>query len=277
MNVRSVSATLLLLAACAPAAEEVPEVAAPQVVTYTATDFAFTGPDTIAPGYTDIRLVNNGEQEHHIVLARLDDGKTLQELNALMANNPGAEPEWLVFVGGAGSVTKGDSSAAISDLAPGNYVLFCFIPDPSDHVPHHAKGMVRELVVTGERREAELPVIAGDIRLKDFAFEHQTLTAGTHTFRVVNDGPQTHEIFMVRLNDGVTAEQYMAASAPGSTTPPPAKFLGGNGALSNGEINYWSVTLAPGTYLMLCYVPDLTDGAPHVVKGMMQEIVITAS
>lgn len=269
---------LVLLAACSKPAEPPPAdapAAAPAVVTYTASDFAFAGPDTIAPGMTTIRLVNSGAQEHHLILGQLADGVTLESVMAAMQANPNAEPKGLTWRGGAGGASPADSSGATSDLTPGRYVAFCFLPDPTDGgKPHLMKGMLKEIVVAGTPTGAPAPTADAEIHLTDFAFSPTTLTAGTHTIKVVNDGKQTHEIALARLDDGATAESFLAAMAPGAKGPPPGKPAGGNGAISPGSANYLTVTLTKGTYLLLCFVPDPADGKPHVMKGMVQTVVV---
>ncbi len=278
MRLRTALACLLLAACAAPEESTDVATAAPQAITFTATDFAFAGPDTVTPGMTTITMVNNGGQEHHIILGKLAEGRTMADLMAAFQANPNAEPDFLTWVGGAGSAMPGSSSSATQELTAGTYVLICFIPDATDHVtPHLAKGMIRELVVAGEASTAPAPTAVGDIVLTDFAFEVPAITAGTHTLRVVNNGPQTHEVTLVRLNDGATMEQYMAALAPGATAPPPGVPMGGSGALSTGRTNWLTATFAPGTYLLVCFVPDVADGAPHVMKGMVLPITIAAA
>lgn len=276
MAPRLTPAVLLVLLACAPK-QEAPAPAGPQEVIFTATDFAFSGPDSIAPGFTTIRLANQGSQPHHLILGRLDDGKTVQELMAALQANPNAEPPFVTWRGAAGSVVPGDTSGSTTDLPAGRYVLFCFIPDPADQQPHLMKGMTRELVVAGAPHVATAPVAEAEIRLSDFTFTAPPLTAGTHTFHVVNDGPQTHEVQLVRLNEGATAEQYLAAFKPGATAPPPGTDAGGPGALSRTLDQYWTVRLEPGNYLFVCFVPDSADGAPHLMKGMVREFTVSAS
>jgi hypothetical protein len=51
-------------------------------------------------------------------------------------------------------------------------------------------------------------------------------------------------------------------------------FLGGPGALSTGEGDYWTVTLTSGKYMFLCFVPDGATGAPHLAMGMVRELTI---
>lgn len=276
MRLRTAAACLLLAACAAPEAPTDVATSTPQEITFTATDFAYAGPDTVAPGLTTIRMVNDGAQEHHVVLGKLADGRTMADLMAAFQANPNAEPEFLTLVGGAGSAMPGHTSNATQELTAGTYVLICFVPDVTgDMAPHLTKGMVRELVVAGEAHTAPAPTAIGDIVMTDFAFEFPTITAGTHTFRVVNNGPQTHEVTIVRLNDGATAEQFLAALAPGATAPPPGVTVSGNGALSTGRTNWFTATFEPGNYLMICFVPDLADGAPHLVKGMVTPFTIS--
>lgn len=267
---------LLTLAACAPRQEAAPP-AEPQQVVFTATDFSFTGPDSIAPGVTTIRLANQGTQPHHLILGQLEDGKTVQDMMSFLQANPNGEPPFLKWRGATAAIVVGDTTGSTTDLPAGRYVLICFLPDPADGKAHIEKGMMREMVVAGTPHGGQLPVADGEIRLKDFGFTASNLTAGTHTFHIINDGPQTHEVQLVRLNPGTTGQQFLAAMAPGATAPPPGTFGGGPGALSAGLDNYWTVTFAPGNYLFVCFVPDTADGAPHIMKGMVHEFSIPAT
>lgn len=268
------AALALLAAACAPAAEEAP--AAPQAVTITTTDFAFAAPDTIAPGMTTITLTNAGAQPHHIIMARLDEGKTVDDLVADFNANPTSVPVYATWHGANSTVMPGSSSTTTINLPAGTYALLCFVPDPADGAPHFAKGMARTIIATGEPNTAPAPAATAELRLSDFAFTGD-LAAGEQVVRVVNDGPQVHEVELVRLNDGATMDDYMAAMQAGPGAEPPGAPAGGTGALSVGLENYWHLNLAPGNYLMVCFVPDPADGAPHVMKGMVKAFTVPAA
>lgn len=261
-----------VLAACAAEAEP----ATPQEVVFTATDYAFAGPDTIRPGVTTIRMDNHGASPHHLILGRFEDGYGMQDLQAFADTNPMGEPPFVTWRGAVGTVSPHAADASTADLPAGNYVLICFIPD-SAGTPHMMHGMIRQMVVTGERHEAPIPEAAITIRMSDFTYNPLTLTAGTHTIRVINDGPQTHEAQLVRLHEGATIEQFLGAMAPGAAGPPPGEEIGGSGALSPGLDNYWTVTLTPGSYAIICFVPDPSDGMPHAMKGMVQTFTVPAS
>jgi hypothetical protein len=276
MNLRILPASFLVLAACARKDAPPPAPPAPQEVTFTATNFAFTGPDSIAPGVTSLRLVNQGTQDHHMILGKLAEGKTMQDLMTFTQANPNVAPDFLTWHGAAGGIVPQDTNTVIADLAPGRYVAICYLPDPADGQMHAVKGMMKEVVVAGTRGAAALPSTTVEARTSDYKFTMPALTVGTHTIHYINDGPAIHEIQLVRLNEGATMESYMAAMAPGATTPPPGAVVGGPGALSPGGDNYWTVTLEPGRYIVVCFVPD-PDGTPHAMKGMIQEISIPAT
>jgi hypothetical protein len=46
------------------------------------------------------------------------------------------------------------------------------------------------------------------------------------------------------------------------------------GPAPSGRPATFTVTLAPGTYLLTCFVPDSGDQKPHVAHGMLKEIVV---
>lgn len=241
-------------------------------MTITLTDYSFALPDTVAPGVTAIRIVNQGEQMHHAILARIDSGKTMADVEAMMAQPNAATPGWVKIVGGGGAVDPGMSNVTVSDLEPGLYVLMCFLQNAPDEPPHVALGMVHPFVVAGERGTATMPVASAEIRMSDYTFDLPTLTAGTHAIRVVNEGTEEHEIAVARLPEGMTFEAFMAAMTPESE-PDGVTVVGGNGALSPGLANLWQVDLAPGTYAVLCWVPS-PDGTQHVMKGMAKPLVV---
>lgn len=271
MSSRFAVAAFVLAAGCA-SADQAP--ALPQEVSFTGADYSYSGPDTIAPGMTNLRFTNQGQQEHHLVLARLDQGHSLQDLLDYIATTPSSSPAWATYVGAANEVSNGSSTGSILDLAEGNYAILCLVADPSDGVPHIMKGMSRELVVAGGRHEAPAPVATEEIRMSDLTYEIPALTAGTHVFHMVNDGPQLHEAQLVRLNDGASEADFVAALKLGASTPPPGTMVGGGGPLSPGMENWYTVTLEPGKYLLICFVPDVNGFTPHFMEGMVREFTV---
>jgi plastocyanin len=265
---------LAALGACAPKAP-----AGPNVVTLTAADFSFGGPDTIPAGLTTIRLVNQGKELHEAILVRLGGGHTVAEFQAGMQDmmtHPGPAPAWVQFAGGPNDDSPGDTSNVTEMLEAGTYVVFCAIPS-ADGVPHVAKGMIRTLVVTPSTAAA-VAEPASDLTMKlvEYGFQlSRPLTAGTTAIRVENAGQQPHEVAVAALLPGKRAKNFVDWELGGEKGPPPTgKWLGGVGALLPGGHASFSLTLASGNYLLLCFFPDAKDGKAHIVHGMTQEISI---
>jgi hypothetical protein len=135
--------------------------------------------------------------------------------------------------------------------------------------------MSRPITVTGTAVTAG--TIPGDIEMKltDYAFVLSTpLTAGSHVVRVVNDAQQTHEVQVVRLAPGKTAMD-VAKWIDKQQGPPPGEPLSGVSGLGVGMSASFPLTLTPGEYALLCFVPDAKDGKPHVAHGMLQQIKVS--
>lgn len=271
-------AGLLLGAACAKPAP--PPAAGPNIVTITATDYAFGVPETIPAGLTTLRLVNQGKELHHGSLIRLKDGKTVADFQAglqaaMQSHSP--PPPWISFAGGPNAVTPGDTAVATQILEQGNYVFVCWIPS-ADGTPHIMKGMMHAMVVTAAQAPAAAEPAAGlSIKLTDYDFVLSApLTAGTHTVRVENAGAQPHEVVITALPPGKTLQDFMAWEKGGEKGPlPTGKWLGGVVGMDAGGHAQFTATFAPGNYLLLCFWPDAKDGKPHLVHGMAKQISVS--
>jgi hypothetical protein len=82
----------------------------------------------------------------------------------------------------------------------------------STYVPAFSSTVTRPLLVKGDAPAGQAkPVADGVVRFKDFAFELPTeIKVGTQTWQVFNDGPQTHEIALIKLAEGATLDDMLA-------------------------------------------------------------------
>ncbi|HEX2171504.1 MAG TPA: hypothetical protein VHL09_03550, partial [Dehalococcoidia bacterium] len=116
-------------------------------MTFNAADYSFSGPDTVPAGWTSIRLVNQGQEPHHLTLLKLAEGRTVADfMNAMQSDAP-PPPGLFTEEGGPNGITPGTDAIAVVNLEPGTYILACFSPSP-DGTPHIAKGMMKPLTVT---------------------------------------------------------------------------------------------------------------------------------
>jgi hypothetical protein len=241
-------------------------------ITVVTTDFAFSSPTVINAGWTTVNLVNRGSEPHQVQIARLEPGKTFDDVTAAVRNK--TEPPWRLVGGPNAADPNGGRANATQYLAPGNYLLVCFIPSP-DGKTHLEKGMVRPLRVraTGSARGRE-PAADVSMRLVDYGFDlSRPLRPGRQTIRVWTDAPQPHEVVLVELAPGKTTQDFLHwAESPAG--PPPVKFAGGVVFLHPREAAYFTVNLKRGQYGLICFYPDRKDGKPHFMHGMVSDITV---
>jgi hypothetical protein len=253
----------LAAAACTPTALN--------EVTYTVEDGGYAGPDSLPAGWTKFTLTNASSGVDHVQLVKLNDGQSIEALAAAVAEHPESFPAWAKPLGGPNAPDPGGTATAIVNLEPGNYAIMSVIPD-AEGVPGLARGFLKGVTVTSERSAAPEPQANLTIDLNDFNFVLTgTPTAGERTIRFNNNGTQPHEAYLVKLNEGVTAEDYLNA-APG--TPPPALGLGGITGIAPGDHQFIMADLEPGNYALFCFFADPASEAPHFALGMVQEFSV---
>jgi uncharacterized cupredoxin-like copper-binding protein len=247
-------------------------------VTYVATNYAFDGPRSLPAGLTTFRLENHGTELHHLVIFKLNGGKSEEDLvKAMQAEgSEGRLPDWAVFEGGPAGIAPGAESNATLVLDPGNYALVCFIPS-SDGMPHMAKGMMEPLEVVAEKGAAAAPEPQADLTVKlvDYDFQMpESLTTGRHVVRVDNAGIEPHELVIWQLPPGKSLADVIAWVDGGLSGPPTGRPVAGLSPVGAGGHAYFVMDLPPGDYALICFVPDEGDGKPHYDHGMAKQITV---
>ena len=244
----------------------------PNMVTFTAKEFTFDGPDTIPAGLTMIHLNAAGQELHHVSLLKLEEGKTFADFEA--AVKTGAPPTWALGYGGVNPPVPGGMAIATQVMEPGNYAVVCFI-EGADHVPHLAKGMMKPLTVTPSNASTVEPNADVTLTLSDYAFTlSKPLVAGRQTIKVENSAAQPHEVVLVQLAPGKTMED-LKKWVFDMKGPPPGKPLGGIPGMMKGKNAFFDVDLTPGDYGMICFIPDIKDGKMHADHGMVTQFKVS--
>ena len=233
-------AFVALLAACTTeekTAAQNPGTAAPNVVSLSADEYSFQAPDTVPAGWTTFRMANHGEEIHYGHIVRLDSGKTVRELvdayaEAIRTSAP--RPKWVKRFGGPGGAAPGASSSVTQYIEPGSYVWICPVEDNEGN-PHFGKGEFKTFVVSaagqGVADRAAAPEADVVVRLMDYSFALDgPLKAGRHTIRVENAGVEPHDLVLMKLAPGKTAEDIQTwlnperARRPDQAVEPPPSF-----------------------------------------------------
>lgn len=187
----------------------------------------------------------------------------------------GSFPAWVSELerhGGPGLISAGLTGQTTVFLAPGRYLLECYVK--TDGVFHTTSpgegqlGMVLEFTVTSKDNGALEPQANARFTLSNngISLEEGALRAGSNTIRVDFAEQQAlpsfvgNDIHLLQLNDPEdlqTAADWMDWRTPdGLQSPSPVRFLGGIQDMAAGRHGYFSVDLEPGNYALMAEVPD---------------------
>ena len=301
----SVLVAMLVLSAIAPVAaqEASPEPAGdsllaglgyPEIrVTSDGTTHDF--PTEVEAGRHRIVLENTGDVEVDIEIVQLPEGITPDEVNAAFAEAEASPmfvpPDFFYDMTWNGGVWAfpGETSDVVLDLAPGEwYAAFSAYDLETGEETATSETL---FTVTGEMPELPEPegVEIGMIEM-DFTVP-DTLEAGPQTWNVVNKGLQVHHLILMGVPDGTTEDDVMALMAMFAAGPPASPEAGASPMampalnpeevtdeyftllMSSGQFNLVEVDLEPGTYAMVCFMPD-PSGTPHAMLGMIEIVVV---
>lgn len=277
------------------------ETAAPSnVVEVTATDFGFEMPEEIASGWTTLRLTNSGEQEHFLYTYRLPERVTYDQFKQVampafgrvwnryasgetsreeaMGEFAAELPEWfmtdLVPTGGVALTEPGETAESTVHLAPGTYVVECYVKTPKG-TWHTERGMQQKLIVTDEKNGASPPDADVEILLSNYEIEVSgALSAGPQTLAVhVEDRPEgfmAHDLNLFRLEGEETVEEIVAwmdwMDLDQFRAPAPTYSLGGVEHTAPGQTGYMTANLEPGRYALV--------SEEYGSRGMVHEFTV---
>lgn len=258
--------------------------------------FEFSGP--LKAGRRILRLENAGPQEHHILLQRLEPGKTLADVERWIAGGrKRPRPLSPVFFG-TSRQSRGETVYVAIDLTPGVYLIICRIPDAGDGRPHIEHGMRAEFHV-----ESALPGNVVDVAAGEFFFQApDSIPAGLTTFRLrqtglvhhrasaggpardsmtADRGDQTrgfHMLWVVRLDDGKSVSDFYEAMRAGEPAPWAHKLGGPGFVIPPGTANA-TLALAPGNYVLACFVGSARAdrSRSHLLNGMFRAMTVVPS
>ncbi|MEO7520509.1 MAG: hypothetical protein ABIW79_01705 [Gemmatimonas sp.] len=114
-------------------------------ITVKMADYAWQVTPEITAGRHVIRMENDAAQSHEMFIAQLSPGKTAADFVKWTGDQKGPPPG--KPIGGISGMSKGAVVYLPVDLAPGEYGLYCFLPDAKDGKMHIEHGMVKQITV----------------------------------------------------------------------------------------------------------------------------------
>ncbi len=247
------------------------------------TTYSFSVPGSVTAGATRLNLENTGVEPHHVQLFRVNSDASIEDVQGQLAKgDPAALLQVGAFEGGTGTVAPGGASSdadAIAELSEGQYVFMCFIEN-AEGIPHVAQGMFAPFEVGPAEEEAPaVPHADATIEGPDFAFGvPDSLSAGSNVEFVNRSDAQPHEVNVIRLAEGGSIDDvtaFFSGESGGGEGPPPFAPVGGVQAILPGRSQTMALDVDPGEYVLICAIPDPTDGVPHFKKGMVQHVTVS--
>lgn len=117
--------------------------------TITLSDFQFKVAPTL-DWSKPVTVVNSGHQPHEVQILGPAQGKTIADVKAYLMAKPGATPPGpppYQAYGGVAATAPGAKQAFTPGLPAGEYLLVCFVTDPTTHLPHFMMGMMSHVTV----------------------------------------------------------------------------------------------------------------------------------
>ena len=111
----------------------------------------------------------------------------------------------------------------------------------------------------------------------DYGFNGpESIPAGMTGITLVNEGQDLHHQQLLKLPEGMTAEELLTGFQSGEVGPETPGLLaaGGVGALGPGVTGTATMNLEAGNYVMVCFIPD-ANSVPHLALGMAKPLNIT--
>jgi len=193
------------------------------------------------------------------IVAPLDD-EAITGLIAMAEENPVPALEAFSLYGYADG-----GENLVWDLLPGDYFTFVLGEDTFE----------RFTVAEGEGATA--PVADVIVELLDFSFTMpESIDSGMQTWEIVNNGEQWHEIAFMQLAEGMGVDDVMAFfESEEAEGPPPFNEFKHVAPFSEGNRQWVDLDFAPGNWLVICFLPDITsDFSPHFVHGMVRNLTV---
>lgn len=265
--------------------ESAPDAPEERVIDVIARDFSIEAPEQMDTGWYTMRLDNQGQQTHFVIMYRLAEGKTIEDqrrevvpaFDAVMAGIRNGEiekadignflveniPEWglqMTYIGGAGLVAPGKTTQASFRVPEaGTYLMECYVKS-TDGTWHTSMGMLTQVEVTDQEGEGAEPESDFTIAISNDGIEApETLPAGRQTIRVdINDRPESfmpYDVNLARLEEDSDLQEIVFwmdwSNVGGLRAPAPVEFLGGVEHMEAGNHGYLTVDLSPGRYLWI--------------------------
>jgi uncharacterized cupredoxin-like copper-binding protein len=225
-------------------------------------EYAFVMPDEGKAGVVRFNISNTGKEFHEFALGRLEEGKTLADVQAFLKSGQNEPPDWFRDVAGVPLLSPGEEVGITRELEKGTYVFLCFVPSPTG-APHVNLGMLKAFELSGDSGR-ELPEPDAVVTARSGGYDIPPISAGPQTLELRNSDDTEREFFLLALKPGKNigdVDRFFEKSQ--GKGEPPATFHGAMQTIPPGTSVFLDIDLEAGVEYTLT---DTSGGAPIVAK-----------
>jgi hypothetical protein len=248
------------------------------------TDQAIEAPARAAAGITLLTIDNVSRGNASIFLMVPPPGVQTAQLRSIAPT--GGFPSYLydaVLTGGP-QVAPGERGQVLIVLVPGTWLATGFTVAGS-----LATTAVRVEGEATPSAEVQEPPAAMTVQMRDDGFGglDRPIAPGSQVWKLTNTGTQPHALFLSKAPRPVTREEITRLlplvgnpeEAIRQGLPDPRAFppAGTFTAISAGRTAWFTVDLAPGTYVALDFLPDKQTGTNRALLGSVAVFTVSGS
>lgn len=261
---------------------------APHPVEVAIGDSGIQAPHVARAGVVGFHVTTDDKNGHFVQAFRPHHGVTLKKVLADFAmavndNDPAVSAKGINAVNrdselfGGAQVTRKVPATFTTPISAGPVYLLDF----GKFFVDQAHPVVRKVELRGGRNGHLADFPDGIVITKESSAGPRFDVNGVHRAKdnilVHNASDEIHEMQLQPVAPGTTDAQLDAVFNPTASGPPP--FTGpavGLGAVSPGRTALLQEHhLPPGTYALLCFIPDDKTGVPHAFEGMHKVVVLS--
>ena len=176
--------------------------------------------------------------------------------------------QWVSDLGGDGEL--GEAAAVID-------TTFAAVAESGDPSALFAPDAAAAFATIGEAVHEGCGLQPVDVQAIDYGYEGvpAELAAGPTSFALTNTGIEEHEMVLFKRADGATETLDEVLELPEEELFSKVQFTGVTFG-SPDTTNYVALDLEPGTYFLVCFIPQGggEDGPPHFMAGMKETIEV---
>ncbi len=239
-------------------------------VTFGARAATIEGADALPSGPTTLNLASRRGEQFALVL-RLKPGVTVAEARrgVRQIRRPASVRRFGTSIA-SGGARPGATYTTTVDLAAARDAIVT--------LGRRGAAVAGSFRVGRERGDAVAPAPAATVVMDDFSFTAPSELPREGVIRWENRGRQIHEAALFRVAPGVDAgalvRKLRRGGQPGRRDV--AGMAPGVGLVDRGTVNDVATRLAPGAYVLACFLPDERRGHQHshAEHGMVQQVTV---